>query len=357
MNFKNFQPIQNRQALIGAPTASWVPSVLSATNDRDSLPTGIRPQAQRLAEMPDRNSLATAIRSGIQLDSRDLECVPVAYRYRGIPVFLFGLEQISNSFGQVHIYPKCSVVNNYQGPVWISSDYKAARKAFPQDQLKPCPHCLRHLYSHNIPDVVHKDRFGNVTDIDWITYTRYFASNIFKRHSLVWKNGERPQKVSSVFTPENPKYNCSICQCDIKTSGWALNQELAERSGLPKEICLLCAERRARAIILAPPQASLRAATLRYESLAKQLGSEPQASWIIAEQVVPASWLPLIQKLKSLMGPPKVFQVIAPRVLAVLCWPNLGRAIIADGTKEARIPASYSVWRKAQIERELGLSN
>ncbi|WP_444944528.1 hypothetical protein ACJJIK_06410 [Microbulbifer sp. ZKSA006] len=357
MNLTNFQPIQNRQTLITAASAIQVPVERSATNDSTSFPAGKRPLAQRLAEMPDQNSLARAIRTGIQLDFSDLGSVTVAWRYRGIPVFLFGLEQTPDSFGLVHIYPKCPVVNNYKGPAWISSDYSAARKAFPQDQLKPCPHCLRHLYSHNIPDVVRKDRFGNVIDIDWLTYTRYFASNIFNRHSLVWLNGERPQKVRSVFTPEAPKYNCSICQCDIKAGGWALKQELAERSSLPKEICLLCAERRARAIILAPPQASLRAATLRYESLAKQLGSEPQASWMIAEQVVPASWLPLIQRLKSLMGPPKVFQVIAPRVLAVLCWPNLGRAIIADGTKEAKIPASYSVWRKAQIERELGLSN
>ncbi|WP_445356100.1 hypothetical protein ACJJI5_09470 [Microbulbifer sp. EKSA008] len=357
MNLTKFQPIQNRQAITAFPSATQALSVPYVINDGDSFSAGKRPLAQRLSEMPDRNSLAKAIRTGMQLDSSDLDSVPVAWRYRGIPVFLFGLEQNPDSFGQVHIYPKCPIVNNYKGPVWISSDYSEARKAFPQDQLKPCPHCLRHLYSHNIPDVVHKDRFGNVTNIDWLTYTRYFASNLFKRHSLIWKNGERPQKVSSVFTPENPKYNCSICQCDIKAGGWALNQELAESSGLPKEICLLCAERRARAVILAPPQASLRAATLRYESLAKQLGSDPQASWMIAEQVVPASWLPLIQRLKSLMGPPKVFQVIAPRVLAVLCWPNLGRAILADGTKEAKIPASYSVWRKAQIERELGLSN
>ncbi|MFA0810069.1 hypothetical protein [Microbulbifer epialgicus] len=361
MKLTNFQPIHNRQTQ--ALPHSFKPIVVASSTPRSSAhqpPAGKPKLNLSITSKPNRNSLANAILSGIQLDHSDLDSLACGWRYRSIPVFVFGLEQISyaqaNSFGQIHISPKCPTVGNYQGPLWASSDYTAAQKAFPEDELKPCPHCLRHLYSLDIPDLVHKDRFGTVTDIDWLIYARYFASTIFEKYPLFWRNDERPQKVSSLFTASNPKYACSICQCHIKASDWALNPELAERSGLPKEICLLCAERRARAVIIAPPQATLRAAMLRYESLTKQLGSEPQASWAIAEQVVPASWLPLVQKLKTLMGPPKVFQVIAPRVLAVLCWPSMGRAIIADNTKEAKYPPNYSVWRKAQIERELGIS-
>ncbi|WP_444885385.1 hypothetical protein [Microbulbifer sp. PSTR4-B] len=308
---------------------------------------------------PSRNSLASAIRLGIQLDYSDLDILSCGWRYRGIPVFVFGLEYSpstqEDSFGQVHISPKCPSVSHYQGPLWASSDFAAVQKSFPRDNLKPCPHCLRHLYSLDIPDLLHKDRFGNVTAIDWLIYARYFAGAIFEKYPLFWRNGERPQKVTALFTTEPPRYSCSICQCHINANGWAINPKLAELSSLPREICLLCAERRARTVLVAPPQAALRAATLRYESLTKQLGSEPQASWAIAEQVVPASWLPLIQKLKTLMGPPKVFQVIAPKILAVLSWPSMKRAIIADNTKEAKLPSHYSVWRKAQIEQELGL--
>lgn len=363
MKLTNFQLIPNRKAQVSRSDIKPMPaaslSYLASGQITSVLGRKRIPQQQANRKV-NRNSLANTIRTGIQLDSSDLDSLAYSWRYRGIPVFVFGLEYPSsaqtNSFGQIHISPKCPSVNSYQGPLWASSDYGAVLKSFPQDQLKPCPHCLRYLYSLDIPDLVRKDRFGTVTDIDWLNYARYFASSIFDKHPVFWRNGERPQKVNSLFTVENPKYACSICQCHIKTHGWALNPELAQQSGLPEEICLLCAERRARAVIQAPPQAALRAATLRYESLTKQLGSEPQASWMVAEQVVPASWLPLVQKLKTLMGPPKVFQVIAPRVLAVLCWPSMGRAIIADNTKEAKVPQSYSVWRKSQIEGELGLS-
>ncbi|GAA5442307.1 hypothetical protein Misp06_00481 [Microbulbifer sp. NBRC 101763] len=355
----NLQPIHKHQTQ--EPRHGFTP--MKATSCQpESSDHGIPADSPLLkvpTNTPSRNSLAEAISSGIQLDYSDLDSLTCGWRYRNIPVFVFGLEESpstqGHSFGQIHITPKCPSLSNYQGSLWASSDYTAAQKVFPQDELKPCTHCLRHLYSLDIPELVRKDRFGTVTDIDWLIFARYFASSIFDQYPLYWRNGERPQKVNSLFNADNPKYACSICQCHIKASGWALNPELAERSGLPKEICLLCAERRARAVIIASPQAALRAATLRYESLTKQLGSEPQASWAIAEQVVPASWLPLVQKLKTLMGPPKVFQVIAPRVLAVLCWPSMGRAIIADNTKEAKLPQKYSVWRKAQIERELGL--
>ncbi|WP_226648650.1 hypothetical protein [Microbulbifer variabilis] len=340
MKLINLQPIHNRQTQKMSCILRPIPQP-STTNK------------------PSRNSLANAIRSGIQLDVSDLDRLTYGWRYRGIPVFAFGLEPTSftqaDSFGLIHVSPKCPTVSNYQGPLWVSSDFSAAQKAFPQDDLKPCPHCLRQLYSLDIAGLLYKDRFGNVTDIDWLIYARYFAGHFFDTQPLFWRNGERPQKVNSLFSADIPKYACSICQCQVKASNWALNPELAVRSELPREICLLCAERRARAVIMASPQAALRAATLRYESLIKQLGSEPQASWAIAEQVVPAAWLPLVQKLKTLMGPPKVFQLIAPQVLAVLCWPSMKRAIIADTPKEAILPSNYSVWRKIEIEQELGL--
>ncbi|WP_413664669.1 hypothetical protein ACG1BZ_05150 [Microbulbifer sp. CNSA002] len=141
---------------------------------------------------------------------------------------------------------------------------------------------------------------------------------IFLLSAIILANGGRPLGVDSLFSTDIPKYACSICQCQVKASNWALNPELAVRSELPREICLLCAERRDHAAIMASPQEALYAATLRYKPLIKQLGSEPQASWATTEQVVPSSWLPLIQKLKTLIGPPKVFQVIAPIILAVL---------------------------------------
>ncbi|MCO1336334.1 hypothetical protein MO867_18540 [Microbulbifer sp. OS29] len=360
MKLINFQLIHNRESQVSPPELQPMQSAPRGYQSSSRSAAAIERRAQRhAASKANRNSLAGAIRMGIQLDFSDLDSLACAWRYRGIPVFLFGFVQSPSTqadvFGQIHISPKCPSVANYQGSVWASSDYSAALSAFPQDKLRPCPHCLRHLYSLNIPDLVRKDRFGTVIDIDWLNYARYFANTIFDKSPVLWLNGERPQKVSSVFAVDSSKYTCSICQCQIKASRWALNPELAQRSGLPQKICLLCAERRARAVILATPQAALRAATLRYESLTKQLGSEPQASWMIAEQVLPASWLPLVQRLKTLLGPPKVFQVIAPRVLAILCWPSMGRAIIADNTKESKIPENYSIWRKDQIERELGL--
>ncbi|WP_299587844.1 hypothetical protein [uncultured Microbulbifer sp.] len=362
MKLTNFQQIPKRSPQVPQSILKAVPACSHPPHTSVNKSPIRRPKKPLSSiDKPNRNSLAVAIQSGIQLDSSDLDKLACGWRYRCIPVFVFGLEQSSSaqegSFGQIHISPKCPVASNYQGTLWASSDYSAAGKAFPQDPLKPCPHCLRHLYSLNIAELVRKDRFGNLTDIDWLNYARYFSSSIFDQYPLFWKNGERPQKVRALFTTDTAEYACAICQCHVKASDWALNPELAERSGIPREICLLCAERRARAVIMAPPQAALRAATLRYESLTKQLGSEPQASWAIAEQVVPAAWLPLVQKLKTLMGPPKVFQLISPKVLAVLCWPSMGRAIIADNAKEATIPQNYSIWRKAQIEQELGLRN
>jgi len=299
----------------------------------------------------DRNALARALQSGIQLSIGDLDPCGAGWRYRGHPVMVFGTEapELEGEHRQrdfhslVHLFPCCGALQTEGRSAWAGTDLQRINAEHGQGPFRFCKVCVEAAAG----------RGADPAAFEFPAHVRSHADSYFADASCYWTPGANSEPLQPPAQASGQ--GCPQCGCAALDDGWQLHDEDARRLALAEGICVLCAERRVDGCLHLSGEQLLAAARVRYDYLIGQAARAPAPSWKLAQAILPLGWQPLLHSLERVLPPPELFFECAESgQAAVLAWPALRRGVverIAGGNV-----ADWKLWSRAQIEAELGFT-
>lgn len=310
--------------------------------------------------------IETELLKGLETSLHYLEVCSSGWRYKSVPVFLFGVksgdEHNSQSkaflYHQMHLKTCCSALEETNYTVWVASDSAVFKHWESTHAFEVCHHCLMMTSYNNYRSLSSDQQAKLRAQFNFADYVKWYATDYFPdAHYSYWLPGE-PLKPFEVGGNEDGE-KCHNCRWPLPANSEHIVLD-ASPFDFNAPTCVCCIDNSPKIAVIdervlldayAKRYWQWRNAYIEEQGLGTIASQNIKFSWAQLAYHFPRKWQPLIEALKQFE--PADIYCLAENGYALLAWPRLRRAIVLGEQDKHGFPGGWEVWTYREVLENL----